>query len=1523
MNLNKVFLIMACCFLSNTGWQPSSQPLGLIEKIYAQTDRPLYFPGETIWFKAYVVNGENQVTSLSEIAYAELISPKGNVLKSTELRIVDGYAYHQFFLNKSLPGGRYTLKIFTQWMQEQGEEFIFTKELIIQKVVKPNILLKLDLQKTAYGAGATFKADFIAKDLENKLLKNTEISFQTLIEGKTIATQKMMTDAAGKALIIGQLPSVLNSSDALLLVNIEYRNQTESISRSIPVIRDETDLQFLPEGGQALVGHSANFAFKAVNEFGKPVDVSGFIMDEKENEIALFSSSHDGMGKVSFVPELGRTYSAKITKPYQSKKTYPVNRITNEGVHLYYSSRIQSFNIRANTEEEVRIAVFKNGGKVFQKNINLNKGINNIDLPISEFSMGIHKVLIENYNQKKLAERLVFFHPERKLNIEIITNKDRYQNREEMAITLRTTDAENKPVPANLSVGITDEKINNVADDKQGNILANLLLTSELKGKIHEPNYYFDEEESERFAHLDLLMMTHGWRSYLESPILDLANAKVLPERNFYQTGVVTDKNGKGVAAEVLIVNNQAGEVIRLKTQSDGFFSFLPMNRNQYNLLAFQENNKSVRITLDSDRYYATRNRNLSRNKQNLAPIGVNNLKPPVPAVIQDEGVFNLAMGEGLQLNEVVVTGYSVAQIDKDKTTSGAISVVSSSEIRSIPQAGLGRALASRAAGIIIEEGTGRADGPDRISIRGQSTLNGNEPIVVLDGIVVSDLGGSSSALESINTNEIESISIVKGLAATAIYGSKGSNGVILINSKNKSFYSNYNLSSFPQSNYRNYAHRTFYHRGRQLNQPQQFYQPIYKEKNPEERTDFRNTIYWNPVVQTDGNGEAKFTTFTSDALTSFAITVEGVSAYGQPGYQQKKIFTQKELSVNASMPAFLSVGDTLKLPVTIVNNSDKKRKGKVTVDLPKGVELLYPKMPLKYEVAPNSFKKIVLTCLPLAPGKNQNIQIKIHAGKQTDQFKKPVTIARKDFPAELSMSGVGNKKLKFELTNPVENSIQAELKIYLDVVGQAMDGIEGILRQSYGCFEQTSSSTYPNVLVLNYLRSTGKTNKTIEKQALDFIKKGYKRLVGFETSKGGFEWFGKTPPHETLTGYGILEFTEMQEVYDGVDQQMINRTVKWLLSRRDGKGGFKKSEKGLDSFGRASKKVANAYLVYVLSKVGKIKKTELEYQTALAEALKSEDPYRMGLLLRAAQFRKDVENKNLLLQKIDNLIEKTDWSKLFIEETIVRSGDRGRKIETAAILVMGLLEEEAFAAKASEGIQFILNQRKNGRFGATQATCLAIEALLDYAKKQESKLKASDGKLLVTINGHEEVKPFSEVKNGILKIDQLEDFITAGEQEITIQTLEANEGIPFTLDVNYFTSVPKTHPNCPLKITTTVPQERLKLGDNLRLEVAVENTTDRGLPMATALVGIPGGASVQPWQLKEILDREEIAYYEIFDHYLVFYWRDFKPNEEKIISLDLKTEFAGEFESAPGCVYLYYTDEEKYWTRGERVGVF
>ena len=139
-------------------------------------------------------------------------------------------------------------------------------------------------------------------------------------------------------------------------------------------------------------------------------------------------------------------------------------------------------------------------------------------------------------------------------------------------------------------------------------------------------------------------------------------------------------------------------------------------------------------------------------------------------------------------------------------------------------------------------------------------------------------------------------------------------------------------------------------------------------------------------------------------------------------------------------------------------------------------------------------------------------------------------------------------------------------------------------------------------------IRASGKSNPAIEQKAMNYIRKGYERLISFETSQGGFEWFGKTPPHETLTAFGILEFTEMKTVYPEVSQAMIDRTVKWLLSRKDGKGGFKKSNKGYDSFASSPADVANAYIVYALATAQLPIDIEKEYQQVLTDAIKSKD---------------------------------------------------------------------------------------------------------------------------------------------------------------------------------------------------------------------------------------------------------------------------------------------------------------------------
>lgn len=91
---------------------------------------------------------------------------------------------------------------------------------------------------------------------------------------------------------------------------------------------------------------------------------------------------------------------------------------------------------------------------------------------------------------------------------------------------------------------------------------------------------------------------------------------------------------------------------------------------------------------------------------------------------------------------------------------------------------------------------------------------------------------------------------------------------------------------------------------------------------------------------------------------------------------------------------------------------------------------------------------------------------------------------------------------------------------------------------------------------------------------------------------------------------------------------------------------------------------------------------------------------------------------------------------------------------------------------------------------------------------------------------------------------------------------------------------------------------------------------------MTIARIGIPGGLQLQPWQLKEWTDRKEIAYHEIFDGYLVLYWRGMAPEERKILHLDLKADFPGKYRAQAGCAGLYYVPEQRDWQAGAGISV-
>ncbi len=464
------------------------------------------------------------------------------------------------------------------------------------------------------------------------------------------------------------------------------------------------------------------------------------------------------------------------------------------------------------------------------------------------------------------------------------------------------------------------------------------------------------------------------------------------------------------------------------------------------------------------------------------------------------------------------------------------------------------------------------------------------------------------------------------------------------------------------------------------------------------------------------------------------------------------------------------------------------------------------------------------------------------------------------------------------------------------------------MLRQPRGCFEQTSSSNYPNLLVLDYLQATKKNDPALERHALDLLDVGYKRLQTFEVKGGGFDWYGKAPAHEGLTAYGLMQFVDMQRVYP-VKQSLIDRTARWLLSRRDGKGGWLNAKEGLHRWSGTSM-VHNAYIVWALTQAGYGNRISSELDQSYRDAMETKDPYILALVANSLHRLHDERAGKVaaLLASLQN----ADGSWTGLSHSMTHSSGQALIIETSALAILAQLADQK---KPFKGLTFLAAAKTPYGFASTQSTVLALKALTEFAKYNKS--QGNDGRLKILIDGKKVAdNRFSTLSSSNLIIDQLAPYFTEGRHEVEIVYDNKGEALPFDLAINYHTNLPRGQAACEVSLDTRLAQTDARMGQNVRLSTELRNKTDRALPNTIAMVGIPAGLSLQPWQLKEIQEKGLCDYYELIDNYIVFHYRGLDPNASRVIHLDLKADIPGKYEAPASVAYLYYNDEYRYWIK-------
>ena len=1473
------------------------------EKIYGHIDRPMYYPGESIWFKAYVVDLLNQPSFESDVMIAELIAPNGSVILSKRLKISDGASYGTFKIDKNKPGGIYKVKMYTNFMRNFGEDHFFTKDITVQKVMYPRILQELKFMKEAYGPGSEVFADYEIKDLQNKAINNRAVKYVVEIDGKPYLNKKTRSNKEGKIQIHFKLPKKLENTDAILNVMVDHRGNQESISKSIPILLDNIELQFLPESGPMIANAPNVIAFKALNEFGKPADISGTIVDENNKEYGAFHSYHDGMGKFNFIPETDKQYFAKIRKPFKSDSLYQLPKSQNMGIRFSVEEG-NKLSIYSSKNQHVWVVSSIANSILEEKKLSVQKGVNYFSFKNNQQNQGIIKYAIHDLNGTRLAERLAFINYDQDLDIQIKLEKENFDLRESIKAKIKTKDSKGNPVPSNLSIGITDNKLVQFADDKQDDISSYLLMSSELKGDIYKPNFYFDQEEEKAEAALDLVLLTHGWRSYLNEE--HNPNAITIKAEKFNEyKGQCLNKAKEPMRAEIVVFENSTGNALNFETKSDGQFKFKMKPNQYYSIVAYHESGEKVHIINKTKNNQPVFN---ERKQKSSAPIAINLDKviietEYVEAEIIEEpeeesAMVDIALMEGnLNLDEVVVTAFG--------GNLGKKNLSSSSQI-----------LSGQIAGLTISPSE-----TNMIRIRGNSSISGpnaGQPLYVIDGIPIRF--NSVEELRNINSFDIESVEVMKGDVARHLYGSRASKGAVIINSNNtiKLPYHSKHLTLKKHKNYTVTYYNNYNNNRLNIETPVSFYSPIYKAVQNTKRTDFRKTLYWNPVVQTDENGEAEINFFSSDEVSSFIITAEGITANGQVGRKEKLFSTSKGLSITYKSPKFVTVDDTIHLKILVSNELNEEKKVDLNLEIGDEFKIMESFKLNSIQVYSKGFKEIEIPIIAKTIKTNSKISISLESGKYYDAMEKSIDIISPYFPSSYTIANNKPVNQKFKIPALVKGSMDATLHVYTSSLTTTMDGIEGMLGAPHGCFEQTSSYTYPNVLVLQYLRENGISNPEIEKKALKYIRLGYDRLMSFESKNGGFEWWGGNPASETLTAYGLLEFSDMKKVYPEVSDEMIKRTVKWLMSRRDGKGGFIPGRR----FSACSEDIANAYIIYGLSSAKLNVDIEKEYKAAYQDALSTKDVYKMALMALSSHNLNKFKQRDLLNDLLIAEIGNEGFEKVEIKGSMTGSYYNNVKVETAALIVMSLLKAEKVNNTVLDGMNFILKSKRGFRYGSTQATCLALQAIIEYAKVENANRFAETDSVRINVNGHEFSKSFINAKQGKIVFEDLDKYLNEGIQDIHVSFSNSKVHVPFAFQANWSTYHPRSQEECALKLSTQLQKSDAKISETVRMEIQMKNRESETLASPIAIIGIPSGTSVQPWQLKELVDNEAIAFYELHDNELVLYWRKIAGQESININLDLKAELAGNYQASASRAYLYYGDEYKHWVAGTNINI-
>jgi uncharacterized protein YfaS (alpha-2-macroglobulin family) len=685
-------------------------------------------------------------------------------------------------------------------------------------------------------------------------------------------------------------------------------------------------------------------------------------------------------------------------------------------------------------------------------------------------------------------------------------------------------------------------------------------------------------------------------------------------------------------------------------------------------------------------------------------------------------------------------------------------------------------------------------------------------------------------------------------------------------------------------------------------------------------RSYFPEALYINPEILTDANGKASIEIPLADSITTWRMAMFASTRSGALGTGTSELKVFQDFFVDLDLPVTLTQGDKVSIPVAVYNYAD--HGGDVDLKLqPEDWFSLDGVDKQSVSVSAGQIGAAQFTIETKKIGKFKlTLTGRMRGGsRREDTVVREIEVVPDGEAQEIVFNGRLDKEVSQTVRFPqsaIPDASKLFVRLYPGPLSQVVEGMDSILRMPFGCFEQTSSSTYPNVLALDYMKRTKKLTPEVHAKAEGFIITGYQRLLTFEVPGGGFSWFGNAPANKILTAYGLMEFHDMARVYD-VDPQVIARTRDWLILQQQPDGSWKPdtqfiNEGATNRFNTDAVRIT-AYIAWALEsadyKGPAIDKARQFIQQHLDGKM---DAYTLAVVANfAVEDSKDSDFAHRALEMLrDAATEKGDFVLWSAPQTGVYATGESAAIETTGLAVQAFLKAGGNSDLVRKALAWITSKKNgDGNWGTTQGTIMALRALVAASEQSGSD---AHGVVDAMLNGTKlESVEINKDNKDLLHQFVLPSASADRDNEVALR-FSGDGGMAYQIAGRYF--VPwQQQATESLAIAVRYDRTRLAQDQVVTSTATIRNNMQKTANMVMVDLGIPPGFDLLSEDLQDMVQKTakaksgRLEKFSMTATQAILYFDSIAPHYSFEIHFRLQAKYPIRAQGFTSRVYEYY----------------